>query len=377
MIVARWFKNLPLWKKLMLVFIVSAVTVPIVGHYLRPQLAVVPTLEEKWRVSGLANPESVVYDPLREVLYVSNVNGDPLAKDGNGSIARVSKKGELLEPLITGLNGPKGIAIVHDLLYVADIDKVLVIDIETANIKTTYEIPDAGFLNDIAITGMTSRGVGKLREVEDGAFNYINSWHFGLGFWGIRHLVFVSDTFKDRIYLIDPYEILEEQRIRIATEGAPFIAPNGLYMVKEHWRVKGKRSRPFISFLIGSWGERTEGFETSQLGSLLEIPLDGERDIEFENINTDNGKKYAKRVHELTKDLGNLDGIDSYAGGHYIVSDWVAGKIYHIDSVGRPSLLASPGKGSADLFIDVKNDTLYVPMMLDNTLIAYKINKYE
>ena len=37
-----------------------------------------------WTVEGLANPESVVFDNNHKVLYVSNVNGGPTDKDGNG-----------------------------------------------------------------------------------------------------------------------------------------------------------------------------------------------------------------------------------------------------------------------------------------------------
>ena len=372
MLVARWFKGLPLWKKLMLFIIVLLVAVPVIGHYAHPPLAMVPTLEEKWRVSGLANPESVVYDPMRRVIYVSNVNGDPLAKDGNGSIARITKKGELLEPLITGLNGPKGLAILFDKLYVADIDEILVIDLETAAIEASYEIPDPGFLNDVA--GIRVIGGFIRRGDRSKIFAWLNNRHFGLGFWGNYPLVFVSDTFKDKIYMLDP----RAKKLFTVAEGEPFIAPNGLYMVKEHWGVKGERRRPLFSFLIGSWGERTEGFSTSKNGSLLELPVAGTRTIQLEDINTANGKEYAPRgVLELTKELGNLDGIDSYAGGHYIVSDWVAGKIYHVNGEGEAVVLATPGKGSADIFIDVKNDTLYVPMMLDSELIAYEIHKYE
>ena len=33
-----------------------------------------------WEVAGLANPESVVYDPRLNLLYVSNVNGGPMTK---------------------------------------------------------------------------------------------------------------------------------------------------------------------------------------------------------------------------------------------------------------------------------------------------------
>ncbi|MGH8646128.1 MAG: hypothetical protein ACREX4_17380 [Gammaproteobacteria bacterium] len=46
-------------------------------------------LKELWETGpGLKNPESVVYDPKRDLLYVSNVNGTATGKDRNGFIAR-------------------------------------------------------------------------------------------------------------------------------------------------------------------------------------------------------------------------------------------------------------------------------------------------
>ena len=42
-----------------------------------------------WEVTGLANPESALPDVKTGVIYVSNVNGAPDKKDGNGFIANV------------------------------------------------------------------------------------------------------------------------------------------------------------------------------------------------------------------------------------------------------------------------------------------------
>ena len=46
-----------------------------------------------WRAQGLANPESAALSADRNFLYVTNVNGDGAAKDGNGFIARVGLDG--------------------------------------------------------------------------------------------------------------------------------------------------------------------------------------------------------------------------------------------------------------------------------------------
>jgi sugar lactone lactonase YvrE len=112
---------------------------------------------------GLATPESVLWDAARNVWYVSNINGSPLAKDDNGYILRLSADGAKVDsvPFINGvdaditLNAPKGMALVGDTLWVADIDAVRAFDVNTGNTVTTLELGAQGatFLNDVAAAG--------------------------------------------------------------------------------------------------------------------------------------------------------------------------------------------------------------------------------
>lgn len=110
------------------------------------------TLELAWRAQGLANPESVALSDGGDFLYVSNVNGDAAARDGNGFISRVSTDGRMLErEWATGLNAPKGVALLGDSLFVADIDRVVEIDAVSGDIRASVDVPGARFLNDLAI----------------------------------------------------------------------------------------------------------------------------------------------------------------------------------------------------------------------------------
>lgn len=112
---------------------------------------------------GLSTPESVLWDATRNVWYVSNINGSPLAKDDNGYILRLSADGAKLDsvPFINGadaditLNAPKGMALVGDTLWVADIDAIRAFDVNTGNAVTTLELAaqKATFLNDVAVAG--------------------------------------------------------------------------------------------------------------------------------------------------------------------------------------------------------------------------------
>lgn len=107
-------------------------------------------LEQVWRVGGLANPESAALSADGTFLYVTNVNGEGEAKDGNGFIARVSTDGRVLQrEFATGLDAPKGIMRGGDALYVADIDRLVVLDAATGAVRRRVAAPGAVFLNDL------------------------------------------------------------------------------------------------------------------------------------------------------------------------------------------------------------------------------------
>jgi sugar lactone lactonase YvrE len=111
-------------------------------------------LVKKWETLPSYNvPESVCFDPVSRMLYISNVGGKPTDKDGNGSIAPLALDGSVNKmPWIGGgLNAPKGMGIYNFILYVSDIDRVAAIDIKNKSHMIFYDFPEAKFLNDIAI----------------------------------------------------------------------------------------------------------------------------------------------------------------------------------------------------------------------------------
>ena len=58
---------------------------------------------EVWQATGLAGPECALPDPAAGIIYVSNVNGDPMGKDAKGYIAKVSMDGKKVEKWVDGL----------------------------------------------------------------------------------------------------------------------------------------------------------------------------------------------------------------------------------------------------------------------------------
>lgn len=109
------------------------------------------TLTLKWTTDPtLLVPESVLLDSKNNVLYVACIDGKPDEKDGNGFIAQVSPDGKIKKlKWATGLDAPKGMGLFNNNLYVADIDRIVIIDISTGKITSTVAIEGAKFLNDV------------------------------------------------------------------------------------------------------------------------------------------------------------------------------------------------------------------------------------
>lgn len=110
------------------------------------------TLTESWRTDTvLKTPESVLYDRARDILYVSDLNLEPRKKDGNGFISRIDRTGKIVQlKWISGLSSPKGLAILGDTLFAADVDEVVAMDINKARIIKKIPVKGGKMLNDLA-----------------------------------------------------------------------------------------------------------------------------------------------------------------------------------------------------------------------------------
>ena len=177
-----------------------------------------------WEVTGLANPESALPDVKAGVIYVSNVNGAPDKKDGNGYIAKVSLDGKTVDTKWSvGMNAPKGLALAGGKLYAADIDELVEIDTKDGKILNKYPAKDAKFLNDAA---------------SDSNGN-----------------VYVSDMATDTIWK------LAAGKFEVWLHDAKLENPNGLL-------VEGKDLR------VAAWGVMTDGMATKVSGHLVSVSLD-------------------------------------------------------------------------------------------------------
>lgn len=267
-----------------------------------------PILVPAWNTQTVfQQPESVVYDSQRDLLFVSNVNGAPNEVDGNGYISQLSVDGKLIEQhWLTGLDAPKGLAIVGDTLYVADINQLVAIDIKHKKISKRYPVSGAKFLNDV---------------VADTAGN-----------------VYVSDMLTDTIHR------LTQGKLEVWLHDDALEYPNGLLIEGDN-------------LIVASWGVMTDGFATDIAGHLKTIDL---------------ASKKIQSLGDKTP-VGNLDGLESDGEGNYFVTDWMVGKLLHIEPSGISKTLISLEPGSADLTVLAQQKLVIIPIMLSNNIVAYRI----
>lgn len=175
------------------------------------------TLTRVWETEPvLTTCESVLYDESQNVLYVSNINGAPDGKDGNGFISRLSLEGEILDlEWVRGIDAPKGMGLHNGKLYVTDIDRVHEINTADGNITRTYPVEGATFLNDIAVDNgkvyiSDSRG-GAIYVIEDGELStfmrdlkgpnglFVDGDRLLVAFWGESTLNTLDPSTKEVI----------------------------------------------------------------------------------------------------------------------------------------------------------------------------------
>ncbi|MBE0643424.1 MAG: hypothetical protein IH600_05045 [Bacteroidetes bacterium] len=116
------------------------------------------TLTAKWNITRqLRLPESVVYDDVHNVFYVSN-----FFDEGKEFISKVSPDGEILSlRWASGLNRPTGLAMNAGRLFAVERTGVAVINTETGVVEKRIAAKDAKFLNDIAFD---EEGIGYVTD---------------------------------------------------------------------------------------------------------------------------------------------------------------------------------------------------------------------
>jgi sugar lactone lactonase YvrE len=273
-----------------------------------------PTAESTFpkfvEVEGFKTPESILYDPDSDLYLVSNIDGSPLAMDGNGFISRVKPDGTIAElQWIDGtkqdvtLSAPKGMALSGGVLYVADVTHLRKFDQKTGAPKGEIEIAGATFLNDVA-TG------------PDGTV-YVSDSGLQQG-----EKAFESSG-TDAVYRIDA----EAGTAKAIAKGEQLDRPNGLYVDD-----------------TGVW------VVTFGAGELYRIDADGKR----------------ADVHKLP--AGSLDGIVGLPDGQLLISSWATKTIYRGPKHGPFKPLIDRVSAPADIGYDGKRHRLLVPRFNEHVI---------
>jgi hypothetical protein len=258
---------------------------------------------------GFATPESVLHEPVADVYLVSNINGSPLAADGNGFISRLDPSGEVLElKWIDGgadgitLNAPKGMAALDGTLFVADIDCVRVFDMESLAQLDDICFPEATFLNDLAVDGN-----GTL---------YVTDSGFRAGAEGMEP----SGT--DAVYRFTP-----DGRRQNMVMSPSLGGPNGI--------------------VVGSRGIFVVTFGT---GEIYRLEPD------------------AKRTPVLPPSSRQLDGVVFNTDGEIIFSDWATESVYRVTRTGGVEVVVDGIAAPADIGYDAVRDRVLVPLFNDDAI---------
>lgn len=190
-------------------------------------------LELLWEAEGLRTPESVLFYPGEDdvegaFLLVAEIEGEGDVLDGEGGIAKVSLDGKILDKnWVRGLNAPKGMGVVNGVLYVADVFDVVAIDMETQEIVNRFPVPDAKFLNDIAVN--------------------------------INNVVYVSDTRTNKVHRIVDGEVEEFLTDIPAANGLTVVGPH-LYIAggDSLWRAT---AGGYVTKIAEGFAEGADGVE--------------------------------------------------------------------------------------------------------------------
>jgi sugar lactone lactonase YvrE len=266
---------------------------------------------------GMKTPESVRYDPELDVFYVSNINGNPSQHDGNGFIAvvRADSMAAATKILVQGgkngakLDAPKGLALVADTLWVADINHV-----RAFNRRTGAPIADidlsaqkATFLNDVTVDG-----AGAIYVTDTGIM--------------IDAKGAMSHPGVDQIFKITG-------RTAVALRPDSLDAPNGIA-----WDSTSGR------FILGP--SNSKAVQTWKEGDKATTPL--------------------------VNGPGQYDGVEVLADGRILVTSW-ADSTVHVIQNGELLSLVPNVSGPADIGVDTKRNIVAIPRPTNNKIDYYKI----
>lgn len=153
--------------------------------------------------------------------------------------------------------------------------------------------------------------------------------------------IYVSDMFNSSIYILDT----KREALSIWYDTVVLENPNGLL-------IDGN------FMYIGAWGRFSDGNPmTSTPGRFLKVNL------------------LTKKIISVTRSkLGHLDGVQIYDNDHFLVSDWIAGKVFLVSQKGESLEILDTEQSVGDIYYSALEKRLILPMSHQNKLMVYEIN---
>lgn len=253
-------------------------------------------LNNPQKITGFKTPESVVQAKDGRI-FVSEIN--EFGKDGDGQISVVGLDGKV-SVYATGLDDPKGLAIIGENLYVADKTKVL---------KVT---PDGKSSVFIAADQFTSAPI------------FLND---------------IEADLQGNLYVSDSGDILGKGGGGAIYKISPDAKVKLLINDQQDARVKGPN-----------------GLLADDTGNFL-LEVDFVSGILY-SLNTQTGQ-----LTDVAEGFGGGDGIVHHSNGTMYVSDWKNGKVFSVNTKGDVTLVKDGYKASADIAITKDEKYMLVPDM--------------
>jgi len=260
------------------------------------QSGVKTALHNPQKITGLKTPESAVQAKDGRI-YVSEIN--EFGKDGDGQITVIDRDGKA-SVFATGLDDPKGLAIIGKNLYAAD--KTRIIKITPDGKTSVFAAANAFQVTPLFLNDLEADPQGNLYVSDSGDI-------MGKGGGGAIYKI----NADGKVTLL----INDQQDARIK-------APNGLL------------------------ADDTGNF-------LLEV--DFTSGILY-SLNTQTGQ-----LTDVAEGFGGGDGLVHHSNGTMYVSDWKNGKVFSVNTKGDVTEIKSGYKAAADIAITKDEAYLLVPDM--------------
>ena len=108
--------------------------------------------------------------------------------------------------------------------------------------------------------------------------------------------------------------------------------------------------------IIAPWGKRRED-GSAEPARLLEVSV----------------KDKTIRPLGNGEPIGNLDGVEPFDASSYLVTDFIGGALYRVDTSGAATLLLDLDQSTADIGYIPATRTVLIPMLRKDQLLAYRL----